>query len=343
MKRIVWLLILAGFGISGAASAACLQLTPAQIAEVQSHGYLGYQNLQLNVVFPEGSVSIDPDLTVGSLIATGYTVPVSIQSAIVACTNTGSMNADYYTPPQQSPLPNYYKTNVEGIGFRLSYVRADGNESQFPFVINVPLAAPPDPPDGVVYGYLGAGARFKIELVKTGDIANSNSSVAFTGPVGTGRANGDGKTVTTVTSGGIVVKIQPSCRVDSSEQNIDFGTFGPADVSATSGPTRPVNFTVRCSGPTPPASITAMLKGTPDSDDHSMLKNTGAANLAIRLKEISTNIVLRPNDSASTITHAPIIGMQSPFALEATVLRVGNVPPTAGKIQATATILMTLL
>lgn len=342
MKRIVRLLILAGFGISGVASAACLQLTPAQIAEVQSHGYLGYQNLQLNVIFPEGSVSIDPDLAVGSLIATGYTAPISIQSAIVACTNTGSMKADYDTPPQPSPLPNYYKTNVKGIGFRLSYVRANGNESPLPFGIDVPIPTPPDPPDGVVYGYLGAGARFRIELVKTEDIADRISSVVLTNPVGTGRDDRS-VTVTTVTSSGIVVTIQPSCSVKSNVRNIDFGTFGPADVSATSGPTQSVKFTVHCSGPTPPASITAMLKGTPDSDDSSLLQNAGgAANLAIQLKDISTNTVLHPNNPASTITQTPI-DMQSPFALEATVLRVGNVPPTAGKIQATATIVMTLL
>ena len=344
MKSIIRLLILASLGLSHIASAICLQLTDEQIAgEVAADpaGYTGYKTLSRTVLFPESTVSINPDLPNGSLIATGTTGALAVRAAIVRCVGGGSMTAPY-TPSPLNPVPaypDYYETNVQGIGFRIRYIRSDGTPVDFPLTLNI---APETGNTPATYGVLERGSRFDIELIKTGDLSAGQSIVEFTGYVSTGHGN-DGKTVLTIGSGSVRVKILPSCKVDSSDQNIDFGTFGPSDVSATAGPTRSVDFTVRCTGPTPPASITAMLDGTADLEDSSMLKNNGATHLAIRLKEISSGTVLRPGDATSTITHVPAGNMQSPFSLEATVLRVGSATPTVGKIQATATIVMTVL
>jgi type 1 fimbria pilin len=339
MKRLVKLLIFTSFGIARAASAACFQLSPADIDSLRNDGgNIGYQQVQANVLFQNGSVSIDPGLPVESLIATGVSTALPVPTYFMACTNGGTRTMTLLgaTP---SSMSGVYNTNVPGVGFKLTQVSGIGTEVVFPSVRTVPAGT--EAPNQKVYNNYSAGTHFRIDLYKTGDIA-SNVNVQF-GLVGTGQTDGDGKTVLAVNGGSINIKVLPSCTVNTSTLNIDFGTFGPADVSTTSGPTQPVQFTVLCTGPTPPASITAALSGTPDLDDPSMLKNTGATNLAIRLKDVSNSTILRPNDPVSTLVQTPGGSMQSPFSLEATVLRVGSATPTAGRIQATATLTMTIL
>jgi type 1 fimbria pilin len=127
--------------------------------------------------------------------------------------------------------------------------------------------------------------------------------------------------------------------VNSTSQNVDFGTFGPGEVSAISGPTRPVTFQVQCTGPTPPQSIVGSFTGTPDTANPAYLRNLGAQNLAIRLRDVATGTVLRPSNPASTIV-ATGGGRLYDYALEATVLRVGTDAPTAGEISATGVIVL---
>ncbi|WP_229770334.1 fimbrial protein, partial [Burkholderia pseudomallei] len=55
------------------------------------------------------------------------------------------------------------------------------------------------------------------------------------------------------------------------------------------------------------------------------------------------NSLLRPNDPTSEIKVEPGGAMEHGFALEATVLRVGTAPPTAGTIDATSIITLTIL
>ncbi|WGS45875.1 fimbrial protein [Burkholderia sp. JSH-S8] len=335
MKRLASLLLLAGLSLPRVVSAICMQLTPADVADLQSQGYIAEQVLSVNILFPQGSVSIDPDLPIGSPITTGQSAPFASAANFANCLGGGEVQHSYLSATSSQVL-GYYNTNVPGVGYRLSYVRSTGTSSEFPWSPEFPAG---NPPDQIVYGRYGEGALFQIDLVKTGDIA-SNTLVAF-GTLGTGQAQ-DGKTVTTISGGSLNVRVMPSCSVDASTLNIDFGSFGPADVSTTVGPTQHVSFNVLCTGPTPPASITATLAGTPDTVEPTLLRNNGAQHLAIRLTEPSTRTVLRPNDPASTLVHAPNGGMQSPFDLEATVLRVGTATPTAGMIQATATITLTL-
>jgi type 1 fimbria pilin len=336
MKRLVQLFILACFAIPHFAFAACTQLKPSQITELMSQGYIAAYPLAVDIPFQESSVSVDPALAIGSVIARGVSPAYPTYANFADCTNGGTATIGYFNATP-SAVSGVYNTNVPGIGFRVTYLRSSGTNSPLPFT---PSFAAGDP-NQVVYGRFGVGSQFEVELVKTGDIA-SNVNVMFN-TIGAGIADGDGSQVVTIKGSSINVKVLPSCTVNSSTLNIDFGTFGPSDVSSTSGPTRPVDFTVLCSGPTPPASITAILSGTPDPENSSMLKNTGATHLAIRLREVSTNTIFRPGDPTSTLVHLPRGAMQSPFELEATVLRVGTATPTAGKIQATATVTMTIL
>ncbi|WP_090552338.1 fimbrial protein [Paraburkholderia caballeronis] len=335
MKRLVFFLLFASLALSRGALAACAQLSAADIAQMQQNGTgIGQPTLPVTVLFQQGSVSIDPDLPIGSEITSGESMPIVTNTAVAVCPNGGNLFLSYLTATP-SALPNVYQTNVPGVGFQLAYI-GTGVNLVFPFTQKVAANAT----GGVTYSYLAPTSRFGIKLIKTGDIG-SNVTVVF-GPIAQGTAE-DGKTILTFDAGTVNIKVLPSCAVNTSTLNIDFGTFGPRDVSTTSGPTQPVNFTMQCTGPTPPVSITAALAGTPDTDDASLLKNTGAQNLAIRLSEPSSGTVLKPNDPNSTLVHAPGGAMQSPFALDATVLRVGSTTPTTGKIQATATITLSIL
>ncbi|MCC8402576.1 fimbrial protein [Paraburkholderia sp. MMS20-SJTN17] len=336
MKRLIQFFVLVCLAIPHLAFAACEQLKPAQITELLSQGYIAANPLVVNIPFQQSSVSIDPALPIGSVIATGLSPAYATYANFTDCTNGGTVAFGYFSATP-STVSGVYDTNIPGIGFRVTYLRATGTNSSLPFTSNFSAGEP----NQVIYGRFGIGSQFQIELVKTGDIG-SNVNVLFN-TIGTGIANGDGSRVVTITGGGINVKVLPSCTVNTSTLNIDFGTFGPSDVSSTAGPTQPVDFTVLCTGPTPPASITAVLSGTPDTENSSMLKNTGATHLAIRLREVATNTIFKPNDPTSTLVHTPRGAMQSPFELEATVLRVGTATPAAGKIQATATITMTIL
>ncbi|MCC8395693.1 fimbrial protein [Paraburkholderia sp. MMS20-SJTR3] len=338
MKTFVQFLVVVCFAIPRLVSASCNQLTPAQVAGEIEAGFGAAQQLLISVQFQEASVSIDPDLPIGTVIATGESPALATDTTFADCTsggNGGTIAFDY-SAATPSTVSGVYNTNIPGIGFRTTYMRASGNNSTMPFVSTIAGAG-----RDTNFAQLLSGAKFSIELVKTGDIDSFATVVLNT--VGSGIANGDGSQVVLITGGSINVKVLPSCAVNASTLNIDFGTFGPADVSTTAGPTQPVDFTVLCTGPTPPASITAVLSGTPDANDASMLQNTGATNLAIRLREVSSSTILKPNDPGSTLVHRPNGNMQSPFGLEATVLRVGTVAPTAGRIQATATITMTIL
>ncbi|WP_233808467.1 fimbrial protein [Paraburkholderia sp. HP33-1] len=336
MKRLVQFFVLVCLAIPHFAFAACTQLKSAQIAELLSQGYIAAHPLVVNIPFQQSSVSIDPAVPIGTVIATGLQPAYATFANFTDCTNGGTV-AFGYLSATPSTVTGVYNTNIPGIGFRVTYLRATGTNSSLPFTSTFSAGEP----NQVIYGRFGIGSQFQIELIKTGNIA-SNVNVMFN-TIGAGIANGDGSQVVTITGGGINVKVLPSCSVNTSTLNIDFGTFGPSDVTNTIGPTQPVDFTVLCTGPTPAASITAALSGTPDTNDSSMLKNTGANNLAIRLQEKSTKTILRPNDPTSTLVHMPQGAMQSPFELEATVLRVGTATPTAGKIQATATITMTII
>jgi len=337
MKRPVKYLLFSSIALSRLAFATCSQLSNTEVTTQMEAGYAAQQILNVNVMFSETSVSIEPDLPVGGEIASGESVPLAGPTTVASCPGGGTLSMSYLTATP-STLPNVYQTNVPGVGFQLAYMGSTGTFTPFPFTQNV--VASPGVENGTTFSYITAGSRFGIKLIKTADIA-SNVNVMF-GPVAQGQAQ-DGKTILTFAGGNLNIKVLPSCAVNTSTLNIEFGMFGPRDVSTTSGPTQPVNFAMLCSGPTPPVSITAALGGTPDTDDPSMLKNTGAQNLAIRLRDSSSGTVLRPNDPTSTLVQTPGGAMQSPFSLDATVLRVGSATPTTGKIQATATITLSVL
>ncbi|KWE58072.1 fimbrial protein [Burkholderia ubonensis] len=343
MKKIrAFLAIACAFSTPPAALAACRPITEAEAAMWSGTQDIPIETLSaFSISFPAGTVDVDPDLPIGSVIATGESPPTYQKIFIVCQQQTGTISYDFLSPPTPSPLGNnIYATNVPGVGFRLSYVRASGNTSVVPYT-NTWTHQPSDPADTLIK--YGNGAKFKIDLFKTSNDIPSFSTASF-GHIA--RVFGDGNpgvAVTNIYSGNVSLRVLPSCRVDSSTLNVDFGQFGPYDVSQTTGPTRPVNFRVLCSGPTPPASITATLSAPRDTENPALIQNTGAQHLAIRLRDKTTGSLLKPGDAGSMLVQKPGGAMESGFDLEATVLRVGNQPPTTGKIDATSVITLSIL
>ncbi|MGU3778274.1 fimbrial protein [Burkholderia metallica] len=327
---------------SPAVLAACRPLTDEEAANWAISMNMPTQILStFNISFPAGIIDIDPDLPIGSPLVTGESAPTS-QFVFIACLPpTGAIHMDFVSPPENSPLGNkIYATNVPGVGFRLSYVRPSGNTSPVPYTNNWKEYPGRPGPQGINYG---DGTKYRIELIKTSDDIPSFSTATF-GHVA--RTFGDGEpgvAVSNIYSGNVSLRVLPSCRVDSSTLNINFGPFGPYDVSQTTGPTRPVTFRVLCSGPTPPTSITATLSAPRDTTNPALIQNTGAQHLAIRLRDRATGTVLKPGDANSTLVQKPGGAMESGFDLEATVLRVGSQTPTTGKIDATSVITLNIL
>jgi type 1 fimbria pilin len=326
---------------SSPAWAGCHQMTAQQAADLEAtNGTPAQMHTTFTAVFPEQTIDLDPDFPIGGTITTGQSasVPAPGLFFIYCDPPSGTISYAFTSAPMLSSLGNnIYNTNVPGVGYRLSYVRASGSTSVVPYVNSwTPQVAGKSA--GITYG---AGALFQVELIKTSNAIPSLSTVTL-GQIGRGFGDADGITVTDIFAGNVTIQILPKCQVNSSTLNVDFGQFGPQDVSTTSGPTQPVNFTVICTGPTPPASITATLGAPPDTANPGLIQNTGAQNLAIRLEEPSSGTILRPNNANSTLVHLPNGATQSAFNLEATVLRVGSATPTAGTIDATAVVTLTI-
>ncbi|WP_207004194.1 fimbrial protein [Trinickia mobilis] len=341
-KSVATCAVLAGVALSNTAFAACSQLSATQVQAIQKgmvdnlESRAATQLYEFNVSLP-ATADIDPDLAIGGTIATAESPQIGVRTYIMVCINGGELAWTFTSANRSATVDGAYETGVPGVGVKVSYVNT-GDPSLLEFTTKVnPTGLP-----GQEY-FIGLGARGKIvfQFVKTGPIA---SEATVTLP-SLARATATSPVVTISGSGSMKVKVLPKCAVNANTLDIDFGTFGPRDVSTTSGPTRPVNFNLTCSGPTPPASITATLAATPDTTNRKLIKNsdTGAQNLGIQLKETSSGKMLVPNDITSAIVHLPGGAKQDAFALEATVLRTGTAAPTTGKIDATATITLSIL
>lgn len=322
-----------------ALAAGCNMLTAENIAWLTEQGKIARAHSSFPISFSSGMVDVDPNLEIGGLIAEAKSIPSEELHFIWCSAPSGNVHFALNSSPLPSELGNsIYETGVPGVGFRITQVRQSGSIGAIPR--DTPwIEEKPDQDSSLNFG---AGTVFRIELIKTSEALPSESTISLGN---LSRVYGDdNKTVVDFNAGSVKLRVLPICHVDQQEKNVDFGQFGPKDVSFDSGPTKDVKFDVQCSGPTPPVSITATLAATPDSHDQSLIANAGdAMNLAIRLRDASTQQVLRPNDPTSEIKVEPGGAMEHGFALEATVLRVGTAPPTAGTIDATSIITLTIL
>lgn len=336
MKFLCVTFALAAMVLGTAAHAECRKTGPDDLDlwyEADLAGNLVYySNRQVN--FGAQLIEVDSTLPVGSTIVTGSTQP-DVATYVVLCTNNvGTVNYELLNAPNATSQLTH-DTGVPGIGYRLSYVRASGTTSTFPFSIN--WAA-----NREEFLAVGASAVFQIELVKTGPL-QSESTVNL-GMVGRIAGGGDGLTVLDITAPPVTLRVLPHCQVISDKSLlVDFGPFGPRDVSTADGPTKPVVIDVACDGPTPPATVSATLMAQPAPQATDFIKNDGTATgLAIRLQETGTNNILKPQD-LNSVSSKKLPGFNSSFDFEATVLRVGGAVPTAGTIDAQAVVTLTFL
>jgi len=339
-RRIAAVLVI-GFGLAaGSAMATCRQITDAEIREWTGKGLpdvsIMSQLLQFHVTFPASRVEVEPDLPIGSVLATGVSNTLGANTAILSCGSAGGrMLWRYEGNWQSSAFPDVMATGLKGIGIRQKYVRRSGNASTLPYDSVFQAAAPGTP----YFPTLRAGMYMSVELIKTGEM---NASSTFSGgSIGNAKGDGDGVRVVSVTSSAVTIEVKPSCSVNTPNQNIDFGTFGPNDVSLTAGPTRRITFDLNCTGPTAPRYIFSRVAGTPDTVNRALLKNNGAQHLGIRIVDAPSQTTLRPDDLTSVLYTAGG-GKKYTFNLDATVLRVGTQTPTAGVINATAVFMLSI-
>jgi type 1 fimbria pilin len=325
------------------AHAYCRQMTDEEVLQEQQKGYPETAKLlTLNIAFPP-SMTIDPDAPNGVIYAAqaGF----SGIANYAACVGGGTI--DFATDGIASTVSPYYATNINNIIFRVR--RYSGAYQSMPFSLTIP---PGNPPNQIVWPRWEPTTYFVVELAKIGPLTVGINTIVFNNPIATGKTRAESgypsSVVFQVNSPPTQIKVLPKCTVKASAITIDFGTFGPRDVQVDAGPTRPFTVDLTCTGPTPPASITAMLSGTADVIRPEALQNSvsaGAAkNLVIRIAETGTNTVLKPNNADSSFTKAPDSDRQSSLSFNATVLRDGGgLAPSAGVIDATATITLTIL
>lgn len=333
--------VLLGLGLllpAGGAMAACSQVTQADIDEWTVKGLPNIDVIQkaisFHVTFPS-TIEVRPDLPVGETFGSGASESLGSSTALLNCDwrTGGQVRYAFVSPKQEAAFPGVVESGLKGIGIRLSYVRSSGTVSTFPFIVNFGPAEPNQP----YFPGFRSGLRIVIDFVKTGEMDASSTFSAT--DIATVMGDGSGGPVIRISNGSTRINVSPSCRPSTPTRNIDFGTFGANSVSQATGPTRPINFEVTCIGPASPHSMTAKLIGTPDTENNSLLRNTGAQHLGIRIKDRDSDTVLRPNDNASVITKPGNTKLFT-YNLDATVLRTGTQTPTAGLINATAVFTM---
>jgi len=338
MKTICAALAAAALLHAAPAMAECRQLTPQDLEGwTPGDGAVAIYS-ERRISFGGGPIEVDPALPVNGVIASGST-PAEGRVYVLYCEHgTGTVKYDLVgaAPPVG---PGIYPTGTPGIGYRIKYVRASGSESELPISIAWNAEPPFYPP---AFLAIAPGNSFKVELIKTGDM--TSQSVINLGNIARLSGGADGATVLNIISDPITLSVLPHCWVASGKSLlVDFGPFGPRDVSAVAGPTKPIVIDVACDGPTAPNTVSATLSAVPDTTLPDYIRNDGdATNLAIRLRDSGSLEVLKPQDPTSALVKTTP-GFQTTFSLEASVLRVGSANPAPGSIDAQAVVTLTFL
>lgn len=341
-EKLAALIFLGATTLTIDAYAECRPLNDAEKQEIlknENNQFFGYPpappGQAFKVLFSASEIEVSPDLEINQPIAIGESMATT-GFYFLSCLEPGTIFFDVDSK-WNSLGNNVFSTNISGVGFRIKYQRGSGTSSYLPF-----SSKHTNPPSGVRnYVSINPGAKFLVELIKTGPM-ESRSTITLPAVA---TISGDSLSpLVFVQAGSVSLLVKPSCTVEGSNpKRVDFGSFGPRDVTTSNGPTRPLNFSLRCSGPTPVAMITASLTGAPDTDQPTLLGNAGSATkLAIRLRDAQSKQLISPNDANSTLTLEPKGNTAPQFNLEATVLRVGSESPTAGNIRANATFTLSI-
>lgn len=231
-----------------ALAAGCNMLTAENIAWLTEQGKIARAHSSFPISFSSGMVDVDPNLEIGGLIAEAKSIPSEELHFIWCSAPSGNVHFALNSSPLPSELGNsIYETGVPGVGFRITQVRQSGSIGAIPR--DTPWIEEKPGQDSSLN--FGAGTVFRIELIKTSEALPSESTISLGN---LSRVYGDdNKTVVDFNAGSVKLRVLPICHVDQQEKNVDFGQFGPKDVSFDSGPTKDVKFDVQCSGPTPPS------------------------------------------------------------------------------------------
>ncbi|WNL48319.1 fimbrial protein [Dyella sp. BiH032] len=195
MRRVLLLLLTIVLGLPLAAQARC-SFTSGGTANV-------------NISFPNSTITIDPNLPVGAVLATSAQFSPSPVSQI-SCTGTTAIGVQNVAGSQPSSGSIIFPTGVAGIGYRVTH----------PDTSNY-LAAYPG--DSIASGSYQMSVTSGLEFVKTGPIANG--ATVSSGTMGYWRYDSNSNSrIENFNLGTTLTFMFPSCSVNTSTINVTLPT-----------------------------------------------------------------------------------------------------------------------
>jgi len=195
MRRVLLLLLTIVLGLPLAAQARC-SFTSGGTANV-------------NISFPNSTITIDPNLPVGAVLATSAQFSPSPVSQI-SCTGTTAIGVQNVAGSQPSSGSIIFPTGVAGIGYRVTH----------PDTSNY-LAAYPG--DSIASGSYQMSVTSGLEFVKTGPIANG--ATVSSGTMGYWRYDSNSNSrIENFNLSTTLTFMFPSCSVNTSTINVTLPT-----------------------------------------------------------------------------------------------------------------------
>ena len=195
MRRVLLLLLTIAFGLPLTAQARC-SFTSGGTANV-------------NISFPNTTITIDPNLPVGAVLATSAQFSPSPVSQI-SCTGTTTIGVQNVAGSQPSSGAVIFPTGVAGIGYRVTH----------PDTSNY-LAAYPG--DSIASGSYQMSVTSGLEFVKTGTIANG--ATVGSGTMGYWRYDSNSNSrMENFNLSTTLTFVYPSCSVNTSTINVTLPT-----------------------------------------------------------------------------------------------------------------------
>ncbi len=291
-----------------------------------------------DVIMDMGTVTINPDAAVGSILA-NKSFTMNGRDKYGYCNNGGGSVIgvlDKGTP--LSPISNTYETGVAGIGIRL-YRDAGEIQAFYPherIITN----------DSEIS--LNAGT-FKVEIIKTA--ATTGTGKLSSGRYSTYYTNGTGRSkpvlTSTLNADGITI-VNPTCiyRDGSDGQTVELDSVGTKELTGVGSVAKQKNFWIKLScngGSTNDQKLNLTFAYTPDSSagTNGVMKNTTgpgyATGVGIQILKDDATTKVKNGDKLFVTTITKLTKPNPELNLKAQYYQTAA-QVTAGKVYATATV-----
>ena len=261
--------------------------------------------LAQNVLMNIGEIIIDPNATVGTILRTG-SFPINEVSNVAYCNNSGGSSIGEVVNGMLVPttLGNVYSTNITGIGVRL-YRDSGEIQTYYPHTLRL----------GSNSNVRLVGGRFKVDIVKTGDVTGTGA--LSSGLYSTYYYNGDGRSKPVLTStldaNGIII-VNPTCsyRDGTDNQTVALVDVGAREFNGVGSTAKPKEFSIKftCNGGNRiNQKLNVALAYDPADLNNGVIKNTVGAGYAqgVGVQVMTTATTPQPVKSQTPVYVADII------------------------------------